>query len=263
MATLKATRLKDTVRNFSGAYGDLSGTPTLGTAAAEDVSAFAAALGADDNYVTDAEKTALHAAGGDVALGALGTKNPPIDADKAIYRDSTASDGLVTSTWTQVKAFLKTYFDTLYQAVGSYLTSANISDTAYASSWNGITTIAPSKNAVYDEMETKSGTGHTHSYLPLAGGILTGGIALPALRYDQADSLNLDATHFAVFADATTYLIDIVVPDPTGCAGRIYIIKVINIDNGVQISGYDIDGAPYTFALVNDSIIIQSSGVAL
>jgi hypothetical protein len=55
-----------------------------------------------------------HTQGTDTALGAVGTKNPPIDADKAIYRDSTASDALVTSTWTQVKAFLKTYFDTLY-----------------------------------------------------------------------------------------------------------------------------------------------------
>ena len=44
----------------------------------------------------------------------LATKNPPIDADKVIYRDSTAADVLVTSTWTQIKAFLKTYFDTLY-----------------------------------------------------------------------------------------------------------------------------------------------------
>jgi len=49
----------------------------------------------------------------------LTTKNPPIDADKVIYRDSTALDVLVTSTWTQVKAFLKTYFDTLYGAIGS------------------------------------------------------------------------------------------------------------------------------------------------
>lgn len=55
-----------------------------------------------------------HTAGTDTALGTVGTKDPPIDADKALYRDSTASDALVTSTWTQVKAFLKTYFDTLY-----------------------------------------------------------------------------------------------------------------------------------------------------
>lgn len=58
--------------------------------------------------------TASHTQDTDTDLGTLGTKNPPIDADKAIYRDSTASDALVTSTWTQVKAFLKTYFDTVY-----------------------------------------------------------------------------------------------------------------------------------------------------
>ena len=60
-----------------------------------------------------------HATGGDTALGAVGTKDPPIDADKALYRDSTASDALVTSTWTQIKAFLKTYFDTLYGTLGA------------------------------------------------------------------------------------------------------------------------------------------------
>lgn len=58
-----------------------------------------------------------HAQGTDTALGAVGTKNPPIDADKAIYRDSTTGDALVTSTWTQIKAFLKTYFDTVYNAI--------------------------------------------------------------------------------------------------------------------------------------------------
>jgi len=41
-------------------------------------------------------------------------KNPPIDADRVLYQDSTAANNLVRSTWTQVKAFLKTYFDTLY-----------------------------------------------------------------------------------------------------------------------------------------------------
>lgn len=55
-----------------------------------------------------------HTAGTDTALGAVGTKNPPIDDDLVLYRDSTSSDALVTSTWTQVKAFLKTYFDTQY-----------------------------------------------------------------------------------------------------------------------------------------------------
>ena len=71
-----------------------------------------------------------HTAGTDTALGAVGTKNPPIDADLALYRDSTAANALVTSTWTQVKAFLKTYFDTLYVAVtGRYRYAAAMADT--------------------------------------------------------------------------------------------------------------------------------------
>jgi len=34
--------------------------------------------------------------------------------------------------------------------------SASISDTAYGASWNGVTDVAPSKNAVYDKIETIS-----------------------------------------------------------------------------------------------------------
>lgn len=43
----------------SGNYADLSGEPSLGTAAGADSGDFAAALGSDDNYVTDAEKTII------------------------------------------------------------------------------------------------------------------------------------------------------------------------------------------------------------
>ena len=70
--------------------------------------------------------TKRHSQGTDTALGTVGVKNPPIDADKAIYRDSTASDTLVTSTWTQIKTFLKTYWDTLYEAIGAVATHAGL-----------------------------------------------------------------------------------------------------------------------------------------
>lgn len=73
--------------------------------------------------------TKKHTQNTDTGLGAVGTKNPPIDADKALYRDSAAADVLVTSTWAQVKAFLKTYFDTIYVAVaGVYRYAASIAD---------------------------------------------------------------------------------------------------------------------------------------
>ena len=67
----------------------------------------------DHDGITE-NTAARHTQGTDTDLGVLGTKNPPIDADKVIQRDSADSDVVKTSTWTQVKAFLKTYFDTLY-----------------------------------------------------------------------------------------------------------------------------------------------------
>jgi hypothetical protein len=47
-------------------------------------------------------------------INGAGSKNPPVDADKVGYSNSEAGNILVQSTWTQIKAFLKTYFDTLY-----------------------------------------------------------------------------------------------------------------------------------------------------
>jgi len=60
-------------------------------------------------------------------IHAASEKNPPIDADEVGFLDSVASFALVRATWTQVKAFLKTYFDTLYstavKATGAEITT--------------------------------------------------------------------------------------------------------------------------------------------
>ena len=45
----------------------------------------------------------------------------------------------------------------ILDASGAIVTGVNISDTAYGSSWDGVTDIAPSKNAVYDQIETHKG----------------------------------------------------------------------------------------------------------
>ena len=58
-----------------------------------------------------------HEQNSDTNLGTLGTKTTPVDNDKVVYRNSESSDTLATSTWTQIKSFLKTYFDTLYSAI--------------------------------------------------------------------------------------------------------------------------------------------------
>jgi hypothetical protein len=55
--------------------------------------------------------------------------------------------------------------------LGASLSSILISDTVYGVGWNGITTIAPSKNAVYDKVELLDA-----AKLNLTGGTLSGGI---------------------------------------------------------------------------------------
>lgn len=144
---------------FSGDYGDLTNKPTLGTAAAADTGDFATAaqgtkadnalpksggtmtgniafsgsqtvdgrdLSADGSKldgiesgadVTDATNV------GSAIHGATG-KTTPVDADELGIVDSAASNVLKKLTWANLKATLKSYFDTLYQAAGSYLTAS-------------------------------------------------------------------------------------------------------------------------------------------
>jgi hypothetical protein len=68
-----------------------------------------------------------------VDIGALTNaataKTTPVDADVIPLSDSAATWSLKKLSWANIKATLKTYFDTLYQVAGSYLTSADIGST--------------------------------------------------------------------------------------------------------------------------------------
>ena len=123
----------------TGATGATGSTGVTGATGPNAVSgstttAFTGFLYGNGSTITTATNTdaqvaatvsASHSSGLDTALGTLGTKNPPVDADKLIYRNSESSDVLVTATWTQIKAFLKTYFDGIYATVGSSHTHSN------------------------------------------------------------------------------------------------------------------------------------------
>lgn len=59
-----------------------------------------------------------------------------------------------TSTKGVQNKVIKSYVD----AQVSEATAGAVSDTAYAASWNGVTGIAPSKNAIYDKISAMDTT---------------------------------------------------------------------------------------------------------
>ena len=122
----------------------------------------------------------------------------PVDAD-LIYTvtDVGTTPTSKKGTWTVIKAFLKTYFDTLYQVAGSYLTSSNIEDSIV----DGHTTVAPSGNAVFDALALKApltsptfATSINGSYLTASQILGTDGskniISLPVATYPNLTELS-------------------------------------------------------------------------
>lgn len=84
----------------------------------------------------------------EATVHAASSKATPVDADETMLVDSAASNGLKKLTWANVKATLKTYFDTLYYIVGG--TDVAVADggtgrsshTAYAVLCGGTATTA-------------------------------------------------------------------------------------------------------------------------
>lgn len=88
--------------------------------------------GTTNKAYTSTEKTKLSgiSTGANVTATALApaifaatAKATPVDADTVGITDSAASNGLKKVTWANIKATLKTYFDTLYQPLDATLTA--------------------------------------------------------------------------------------------------------------------------------------------
>ena len=110
--------------DFDGDYDSLTNKPTLGTAAALNVAASGDAASGEvvkgnDTRLTDSR--APTSAGLAAAITGATSKSTPVDADELPIADSAASFGLKKLTWSNLKATLKTYFDTVYSTFdGAY-----------------------------------------------------------------------------------------------------------------------------------------------
>lgn len=116
-------------------------------------------LDADD--VSDSGTTNKYATLANIGTIATGAsaKTTPVDADTMPLNDSAASNALKKVTWANIKATLKTYFDTLYQPVASVLTNTTASfTTALETKLNGIATGATANDT---DANLKARANHT------------------------------------------------------------------------------------------------------
>lgn len=86
-------------------------------------------------------------------INALTAKTTPVDADMLPLADSAASNASKKVTWANIKATLKTYFDTIYQASLGY-TAENVANKSDSYTASSSTTYASTK-AVVDGLATK------------------------------------------------------------------------------------------------------------
>lgn len=120
--------------------------------------------------------------------GPSASKATPVDADNAVLLDSAASGIAKKLSWANIKATLKTYFDTLYQAVlvsgtniktingSSVLGSGNLTVSGGGGSWGSIT------GALSDQTDLQSAL---NAKVSKAGDTMTGGLDVTAASDSQ------------------------------------------------------------------------------
>jgi hypothetical protein len=103
-----------------------------GTAHADVIAAGASGFmtGADKTKLNGIEAAADVTDAGNVGQAVFGSspKTTPVDADTVAMTDSGASNSLIKVLWSNIKATLKTYFDTLYAASANGVTNGDTHD---------------------------------------------------------------------------------------------------------------------------------------
>lgn len=144
-----------------------------------------------------------HTQGTDTALGALGTKATPVDADKVIQRDSADSDALVTSTWAQVKAFLKSYFDSLYSALTHASSHVDGTDDIRAAT-NALKGLATAAHIT--AVESNTSLSHTQGTDTAMGVLGAKGTPVDADKVIHRDSESADALVTSTWGEVKTFM---------------------------------------------------------
>ena len=168
-------------------------------------------------------------------------KATPVNGDNIPLLDSADSSKLKKLSWTNIKATLKTYFDTLYQASGTYVIS--VAGTAPVASSGGTTPtismhVADSTHDGYlssTDWSTFNGkqaaltignlTESTSSVLTITGGtgaIIGSGLTIQVTKSDATHSGYLSSTDWSTFngkQPAGTYVTSVTGTSPVASSG--------------------------------------------
>lgn len=117
-------------------------------------------------------------------LHAASDKPSLVDADEVSGTDSAASFGLIRTTWTNVKAFLKTYFDALYAPKGA------ISSTGITMSTARLLGRSTAATGAIEEITLGTNLSFTGTTLNAAGGGAGATINLATLDFGPAPGSN-------------------------------------------------------------------------
>ena len=166
--------------------------------------------------LAERDKLTVIAAGADVtAAGNVGTaisgtagKALPIDADSVAGIDSASGNALTKFTWANIKSFLKTYFDTLYEkmankdATGGYvgLTLFKINFKNVANTFTSFFTNTNTAARTYT-FQDKDGTIADLNDVTAATNTTSVGTLMGATAIDKL--VPIDADHFA-YSDSTS-----------------------------------------------------------
>ncbi len=141
----------DVRANFAAAKSEIEELQLDVAGAQSDATAAGSAAATAAAAAATAQSTA-NGKTSQAALAALATKATPLDADSVLGVDTADSNNLKRFTFTAIKAFLKTYFDTIYTTIGGAISGTTgtftdgitaAPDTEYGADLSGNATRAP------------------------------------------------------------------------------------------------------------------------
>lgn len=171
-----------------------------------------------------AARAAIVADATGTTISGAANKVTPVDGDSLAVIDSAAGNALKRTTWAQIKATLKTYFDTLYIAVGGTVTALQ----NFVSS-TGAVVLAPTGAGTVYLRPNGSGSGAGQTYIDSAGTLHTNGSIIADGTFYRGGT----PIPFTLGFESAQQVINsggqLVIPHGLGSKPKLYLAVIINI----------------------------------